>query len=169
MQCILDCRRLLTLVNVIRSSINILVGAGCAFYWIRVGYRQLGILFGFSSNRQLAVGYFIWISGKLSGFQATGNWESYPDFNAISSRPFSLDFVQSAVKELYPKMYQKRITKRVSKNRGFPLKAILRLQNPSKARSQTPLKIEYKSPLILESLKLKNKQALQTFPHFFKF
>ena len=106
-------------------------------YYLDPSNRQLGILFGFSSNRQLAVEYFIWISGKLSGFQATGNWESYPDFNAISSRAFSLDFGQSAVKELYPKMYQKRITKKVSKNRCFPLKAILGLQNPSKTRSQT--------------------------------
>ena len=116
--------------------------------WQLVLSLDFGRIVWISSNRQL---------GILSGFQC--NQQS----------AFRLDFEQSVVGEFYPKMYQKRIPKRASKNRCFPLKTVVGLQNLSKTRSQTPLKIEYKSPLILESLKFKNKQTLQTFPHFFRF
>ena len=131
------------------------------------GNRQLGILFGFSNDRQLAVGAFFGFrencldfkqpaigniiricnqqSGILSGFWAIGSWGTLS------------------------KMHQKRIPKRASKNNCFPLKTGLGLQNPLRTRSLTPLKIDHKSSLILEGRKLKNKQTLHTFPHFLNF
>ena len=167
-QCIRYCRKLPTLVNVICFLLVYWWEQGVPFIEY-VWESATGNFIWIFKRSPIGSWCFLWISGELSGFQATGNWEFYPDFNAISSREFRLDFEQSVVGEFYPKMYQKRISKRASKNRCFPLKTVLGLQNPLRTRSLTPLKIDHKSSLILEGRKLKNKQTLHTFPHFLNF